>query len=73
MKPNTRFANLEKTFWANIRLMSQYVGYTERRNRKKLVPETVDEASTNSVSQPDRSIRQPQAPASRLFVCTSRL
>lgn len=33
MKPNPKFANLGKEFWANVRLISQHVGYTKRRPR----------------------------------------
>jgi hypothetical protein len=33
MRPNPRFVNLSKEFWANVRLISQQVGYTERRRR----------------------------------------
>ncbi len=34
MKPNREFLNLEKKFWANVRLISQKVGYTERPRRQ---------------------------------------
>ena len=30
MKPNSRFLKQPKTFWANVRLISEQVGYTER-------------------------------------------
>lgn len=35
MKPNSKFLNLDKSFWANVRSISQQVGYTVRRPRKK--------------------------------------
>jgi len=31
MKPDSRFVGLGSDFWANVRLISQHVGYTERR------------------------------------------
>jgi hypothetical protein len=34
MKPNERFLNLPKHFWANVRLISQQVGYTDRKGIK---------------------------------------
>lgn len=34
MKADSRFTDLGKEFWANIRLVSQHVGYTVRPNRK---------------------------------------
>jgi hypothetical protein len=30
MKANDKFLNLSKTFWANVRLISQAVGYTAK-------------------------------------------
>lgn len=35
MKPDVRFVKLPKHFWANIRTISQQVGYTERLKRPK--------------------------------------
>lgn len=35
MKPNETFLNLDKEFWANVRLVSQHVGYTVRNARRK--------------------------------------
>ena len=35
MQPNPAFVGLPKEFWANIRTISQEVGYTQRRNIKK--------------------------------------
>ena len=34
MIPDSKFVNLGKDFWANIRVISQKVGYTERLNRR---------------------------------------
>jgi hypothetical protein len=34
VKPNPKFVNLDKSFWANIRLISQQVGYTQRPERR---------------------------------------
>jgi hypothetical protein len=38
MKPNSIFLNLPKKFWACVRLISQEVGYTERKTRRIKVP-----------------------------------
>ena len=38
MKPNPRFLNLPKDFWANVRLVSQEVGYTVRGQKEIKVP-----------------------------------
>jgi hypothetical protein len=38
MKPNSNFLNLPKNFWASVRLISQEVGYTERKTRRIKVP-----------------------------------
>ncbi len=35
MKPNPRFLHLPKSFWAHIRIISQQVGYTVRKPRRK--------------------------------------
>ena len=35
MKPDTRFLSQSKEFWANVRTISQEVGYTERANKNK--------------------------------------
>jgi hypothetical protein len=35
VKPDTRFLNLPKSFWANVRTISQHVGYTERAARRR--------------------------------------
>jgi hypothetical protein len=35
MKPNPKFVNLPRNFWANIRIISQQVGYTVRLPRQK--------------------------------------
>lgn len=35
MKPNPQFVNLPKHFWANIRTISQAVGYTDRVKRSR--------------------------------------
>ena len=42
MKPDKRFAGLNKDFWANVRLISQHVGYTVRGKNLIRVP-TVEE------------------------------
>jgi hypothetical protein len=34
MKSETQFSNLDKEFWANIRLISQEVGYTQKKSKK---------------------------------------
>ena len=38
MRPNPRFLNLPKDFWANVRLVSQEVGYTVRGQKEIKVP-----------------------------------
>ena len=38
MKPDPRFLNLPKDFWANVRLISQEVGYTVRGQEEIKVP-----------------------------------
>lgn len=35
MTPDQRFLRLDKSFWANVRLVSQHVGYTVRLPRKR--------------------------------------
>ena len=42
MKPDTRFLRLPKTFWANVRTISQEVGYTVRGRGAIKIP-TIDE------------------------------
>jgi len=39
MKPDPRFVNQPKHFWANVRSISQYVGYTARGTGKIRVPD----------------------------------
>lgn len=43
MRPDNRFLNQPKSFWANIRLISQEVGYTDRKTKMIRIP-TRDEA-----------------------------
>jgi hypothetical protein len=38
MKPDPRFQGQEKTFWAYVRSISQWVGYTDRSTQKIKVP-----------------------------------
>lgn len=38
MKPDRRFMNLDKEFWANIRLISEMVGYTSRKSGQVRAP-----------------------------------
>jgi hypothetical protein len=38
MLPNPRFVNLPKHFWANIRTISQRIGYTARKTGQIMVP-----------------------------------
>lgn len=40
MKPDPRFLNLPKSFWAHVRLISQEVGYTVRGQEKIRIPST---------------------------------
>jgi len=42
MKPDSKFLNQPLDFWANVKLISQKVGYTERKTSKIKVP-TVEE------------------------------
>jgi hypothetical protein len=45
MKPDPRFVGLPKEFWANVRTISQKVGYTVKQRRKRSV---VDESKHTS-------------------------
>lgn len=38
MKPDSRFVGQSRAFWANVRLISERVGYTERSTRRIKVP-----------------------------------
>lgn len=38
MKPNDTFQNLPKNFWASVRLISQEVGYTEKKTGQIKIP-----------------------------------
>jgi hypothetical protein len=40
MRPNETFLKLPKTFWAGVRLISQKVGYTEKRTGQIKIPST---------------------------------
>lgn len=42
MKPNEIFLHLPRNFWANVRLISQEVGYTDRKTGQIKVPEAVE-------------------------------
>ncbi len=46
MKPDSRFITQPKHFWANVRSISQLVGYTERGAGQILVPSIADIASS---------------------------
>lgn len=41
MKPDSRFQGLPKHFWANVRTISQQIGYTDRATSSILVPSQV--------------------------------
>lgn len=38
MLPNKKFENLDLEFWANIKLLNQRLGYTERKSKKNPTP-----------------------------------
>jgi len=38
MKPDTRFAKQDKSFWACVRSLSQEIGYTVRKQDRIKVP-----------------------------------
>jgi len=38
MKPENSFLHLPLEFWGNVRLISQYVGYTERSSGRIKIP-----------------------------------
>lgn len=38
MNPNDKFTRLPKTFWANVRLLSQEIGYTEKGTDQIRIP-----------------------------------
>lgn len=42
MKPNTRFSNMPKSFWATVRSVSQSIGYTVRKRGIVKVPTIVE-------------------------------
>ncbi len=42
MKPEPRFLSQPKDFWANVRLVTQEVGYTERRTGRIKIPTAAD-------------------------------
>jgi hypothetical protein len=42
MKPDPRFVNLPKAFWAHVRTISEVVGYTERKTSKIKIPSLDD-------------------------------
>ena len=42
MKPEIRFLSLHKEFWANVRTISQEVGYTERGAGTIKIPKLKD-------------------------------
>jgi len=42
MKPNSLFVNLDKSFWANIRLISEETGYTTRNSGQVKTPSTTE-------------------------------
>ncbi|MEX0715358.1 MAG: hypothetical protein WD066_02160 [Planctomycetaceae bacterium] len=44
MKPDSTFAKQDKDFWANVRLISQHVGYTVRLPRRKRAPDEPKES-----------------------------
>jgi hypothetical protein len=53
MRPDPRFQGLDKPFWANVRLISQQVGYTLKRPRSgKHAQKDTGESGTVKVPQP---------------------
>jgi len=42
MKPNPRFVNQPKSFWAHVRSVSQHIGYTDRKTSQVNVPAIPD-------------------------------
>jgi hypothetical protein len=42
MRPDPRFATSSKDFWAHVRSISEWVGYTDRTTQKIKVPELVE-------------------------------
>jgi len=49
MKPDPRFLKRPKHFWANVRTISQQLGYTERRTRQIKIPSLGEIAAALSV------------------------
>ena len=43
MKPDTRFLNLPKDFWAHVRLISKHLGYTARGTHQIKIPSFEDQ------------------------------
>lgn len=54
MRPNPRFVSLPKSFWANIRIISQHVGYTVRlpRKRQAAVPQGIAKKLSGPIKVP---------------------
>jgi len=46
MIPNSQYLNLSKDFWANVRTIGQYIGYTERKTKKIKIPSIKEIIST---------------------------
>ncbi len=42
MKPKKRFLAKDRTFWAHVRVVSEAIGYTERRKKRVKIPSTQD-------------------------------
>lgn len=42
MKPNNVFLKLPKTFWASVRVISQEVGYTQRKTKQIKIPNNLE-------------------------------
>ncbi len=65
MKPDSRFVNLGKDFWAHVRAISQIVGYTERGRGSIKVPtmEEIGESLTRRGMSKARVISQSGQPS----------
>ena len=53
MKPEKRFLNQPKHFWANVRTISQQAGYTVRNKRQIKIPD--DDAMRQALGRVDLS------------------
>jgi hypothetical protein len=75
MMPNPKFTKLPKDFWANIRLISQHVGYTERMRRRPNPasgPRKAGSIKVPTLVETETSLRNAQMSAAHLVSSQAR-